>query len=55
MMITASLELAPNNGSVGPQHDREYVRHTDPVYGSAIMFVLRFFAGPIAHRISPSA
>jgi MFS family permease len=23
------------------------------VYGSAIMFVLRYFAGPIAHKISP--
>jgi MFS family permease len=54
MMITASLELAPN------QWVESVLRNTANlsgtlilVYGSAIMFVLRFFAGPIAHRISP--
>jgi MFS family permease len=54
MMITASLELAPG------QWVESVLRRTANmsgtlilVYGSAIMFVLRFFAGPIAHRISP--
>lgn len=54
MMITASIELAPN------QWVESVLRSTASmsgtlilVYGSAIMFVLRFFAGPIAHRISP--
>lgn len=54
MMITASIELAPN------QWVESVLRSTADmsgtlilVYGSAIMFVLRFFAGPIAHRISP--
>ncbi|MEJ7618454.1 MAG: MFS transporter [Pyrinomonadaceae bacterium] len=54
MMVTASIELAPN------QWVESVLRSTADmsgtlilVYGSAIMFVLRFFAGPIAHRISP--
>jgi len=54
MMVTASLELAPG------QWVESVLRRTANmtgtlilVYGSAIMFVLRFFAGPIAHRISP--
>lgn len=54
MMITASIELAPN------QWVESILRNTADtsgtmilVYGSALMFVLRFFAGPIAHRISP--
>jgi MFS family permease len=54
MMITASIELAPN------QWVESVLRRTADtsgtlilVYGSALMFVLRFFAGPIAHRISP--
>lgn len=54
MMITASIELAPG------QLVETVLRNTANmsgtmilVYGSALMFVLRFFAGPIAHRISP--
>jgi MFS family permease len=54
MMVTASMELAPG------QWVESVLRRTANmsgtlilVYGSAIMFVLRFFAGPIAHRISP--
>ncbi len=54
MMITASIELAPN------QWVESVLRNTANtsgtmilVYGSALMFVLRFFAGPIAHKISP--
>jgi len=54
MMITASIELAPGQmvSSV-----LEKTAGMDGililVYGSALMFVLRYFAGPIAHRISP--
>lgn len=54
MMITASIELAPNQwvGSVLTK-TANMSGTLILVYGSAIMFVLRFFAGPIAHRISP--
>ena len=54
LMITASIELAPGQivSSV-----LEKTAGMDGililVYGSALMFVLRYFAGPIAHRISP--
>jgi MFS family permease len=54
MMITASIELAPGqmvdsvlNSLAGMSGILILV------YGSALMFVLRYFAGPIAHRISP--
>jgi MFS family permease len=54
MMITASIELAPGQmvSSV-----LEKTAGMDGililVYGSALMFILRYFAGPIAHKISP--
>ena len=54
MMITASIELAPGQmvasvlGSLAGMSGILIL-----VYGSALMFVLRYFAGPIAHRISP--
>lgn len=54
MMITASIELAPGQmvSSV-----LEKTAGMDGIlilaYGSALMFVLRYFAGPIAHKISP--
>jgi MFS family permease len=54
MMITASIELAP-----GQMVDSVLSKMAGMngililVYGSALMFVLRYFAGPIAHRISP--
>ena len=54
MMVTASIELAPGQmvSSV-----LEKTAGMDGililVYGSALMFVLRCFAGPIAHKISP--
>jgi MFS family permease len=54
MMITASVELAPGQmvGSVlGNLAGMSGILIL--VYGSALMFVLRYFAGPIAHRISP--
>jgi MFS family permease len=54
MMITASIELAPG------QMVDSVLKQTAGmdgililVYGSALMFVLRYFAGPIAHKISP--
>jgi MFS family permease len=54
MMITASIELAP--GQLMESVLREKAKMSGTlvfVYGSALMFVLRFFAGPIAHKISP--
>jgi MFS family permease len=54
MMITASIELAPGQ-MVSSVLDK--TAGMDGililVYGSALMFVLRYFAGPIAHKISP--
>src|SRR5581483_7662406 len=54
MMLTASIELGPG------QLLESVLRNTAKmsgtlvfVYGSALMFVLRYFAGPIAHRLSP--
>jgi predicted MFS family arabinose efflux permease len=54
MMVTASIELAPGQmvesmlNSIAKMDGILIL-----VYGSALMFVLRYFAGPIAHRISP--
>jgi MFS family permease len=54
MMITASIELAP-----GQMVDSVLNKLAGMsgililVYGSALMFVLRYFAGPIAHKITP--
>ncbi len=54
MMITASLELAPGQWVNSVLEKTAGMRGTlILVYGSAIMFVLRYFAGPIAHRLSP--
>lgn len=54
MMITASLELAPGQWVNSVLEKTAGMRGTlILVYGSAIMFVLRYFAGPIAHKISP--
>lgn len=53
MIMTASTELAPNqlletlSGSVGMSGTLILS------YVSALMFVLRFFAGPVAHKLSP--
>lgn len=54
MMITASMELAPGQwvGSVLTEL-ADMPGTLILVYGSGIMFVCRFFAGPLAHRISP--
>ena len=54
MMITASIELAPGQLVESVLRDKAQMSGTLVfVYGSALMFVLRFFAGPIAHKISP--
>ncbi len=54
MMITASVELAPGqmvDSVLGKLAGMSGILIL--VYGSALMFVLRYYAGPIAHRISP--
>lgn len=54
MMITASIELAPGQWVGAVLMDTVGMSGTWVlVYGSALMFILRFFAGPIAHAISP--
>jgi MFS family permease len=54
MTITASIELAPGQWVESVLRGTANTSGTMIlVYGSALMFVLRFFAGPIAHRISP--
>lgn len=54
MMLTASAELAPNQWIEQIIKDLAGSSGTMVlVYGSGIMFVLRYFAGPIAHVISP--
>jgi len=54
MTITASIELAPGQMVESVLQNLAKMSGTMIlVYGSALMFVLRYFAGPIAHRISP--
>jgi len=54
MMLTASIELGPGQLLDSVLRNTAKMSGTMVfVYGSALMFVLRFFAGPIAHRISP--
>lgn len=54
MLLTASMELAPNqllqnlSATVGLQGVLILS------YVSGLMFVLRFFAGPVAHKLSPA-
>lgn len=53
MLLTASTELAPNqlletlSGSVGMSGTLILS------YVSGLMFIMRFFAGPVAHKLSP--
>jgi MFS family permease len=54
MLLTASSELGPN------QWQASVLKRTADadgtlvlVYTSGLMFVMRFFAGPLAHRLSP--
>ena len=54
MMITASIELAPGQMVDSVLHKLAGMSGIlILVYGSALMFILRYFAGPIAHKISP--
>ncbi len=54
MMVTASMELAPGQWVNTVLKDTAQMRGTMIlVYGSALMFVLRHFAGHLAHAISP--
>ncbi len=54
MMITASIELGPGQLLESVLRNTAGMSGTMVfVYGSALMFVLRYFAGPIAHKLSP--
>jgi MFS family permease len=54
MMLTASIELGPGQLLESVLRNTAGMSGTMVfVYGSALMFVLRYFAGPIAHKISP--
>lgn len=54
MLLTASTELAPNQWQESVLKRTAHVSGTVVlVYTSALMFVMRFFAGPLAHKLSP--
>ncbi|MBO0860544.1 MAG: MFS transporter [Chloracidobacterium sp.] len=54
MMITASIELAPGSMMSSVVEKTAGIDGSLILaYGSALMFILRYFAGPIAHKISP--
>ncbi|HEY7311510.1 MAG TPA: MFS transporter [Gemmataceae bacterium] len=54
MLLTASTELAPNQWQESVLTRTAHVSGTLVfVYTSALMFVMRFFAGPLAHKLSP--
>jgi MFS family permease len=54
MMLTASTELAPQGmQSLVLQYTAKMNGTMILIYTSSMMFVLRHFAGPIAHRFSP--
>jgi MFS family permease len=61
MMITASLELGPGRwmgeamtGAVKAVTGLKDAGILVLVYGSVLMAVLRFFAGPVVHKLSPT-
>ncbi len=60
MGLTASLELGPGRwmgdvmGTVMSQFGGPNAGILVLVYGSGLMAVLRFFAGPVVHRLSPT-
>lgn len=60
MGITASIELGPGRwmgevmGKVMGEFAGENAGILVLVYGSTLMAVLRFFAGPVVHRLSPT-
>jgi fucose permease len=54
MLLTASTELGPNQWQESVLKRTAHVSGTLIfVYTSGLMFVMRFFAGPLAHRFSP--
>jgi fucose permease len=54
MLLTASTELAPNQWQESVLKRTAHTSGTVVfVYTSALMFVMRFFAGPLAHKLSP--
>jgi MFS family permease len=54
MLLTASTELGPNQWQESVLTRTAHVSGTAIfVYTSGLMFVMRFFAGPLAHRLSP--
>jgi hypothetical protein len=56
MLLTASTELGPNSWQESVLKRTAHVSGTLIfVYTSGLMFFLRFFAGPVLHRISPIA
>jgi fucose permease len=56
MLLTASTELGPQNWQNSVMQSKLNVSYAGTlilVYTSGLMFVMRHFAGPLAHRISP--
>ncbi len=57
MMLTAAAELGPNQWQESVLKrtlgDRPGVGTFIFVYTSGLMFIMRFFAGPLAHKLSP--
>jgi MFS family permease len=54
MLLTASTELGPNQWQESVLKRTAHVSGTLVfVYTSGLMFIMRFFAGPLAHRLSP--
>jgi len=60
MGLTASIELGPNRwmsevmGTVMSKFAGAHAGILVLVYGSGLMAILRFFAGPVMHRLSPT-
>jgi MFS family permease len=54
MLLTASTELAPNQWQESVLTRTAHVSGTLVfVYTSGLMFAMRFFAGPLSHKLSP--
>jgi MFS family permease len=54
MLLTASTELGPNQWQESVLQRTAHVSGTLVfVYTSGLMFIMRFFAGPLAHKLSP--
>lgn len=54
MLLTASTELGPQNWQASVMEKTAGLNGTQIlIYTSGMMFILRHFAGPIAHQISP--